>query len=59
VLVPPRDPAALADALTALLGNPDRARALGEAGRRRAPAFTLERVAQRFLDTVRLTSEVP
>jgi glycosyltransferase involved in cell wall biosynthesis len=59
VLVPPRDPAGLADALAAILGNPDRAHALGEAGRRRAPAFAPERVAQRFLDTVRLRQEVP
>jgi glycosyltransferase involved in cell wall biosynthesis len=34
LLVPPRDPAALAAAIRALLGNPSRARALGAAGRR-------------------------
>jgi glycosyltransferase involved in cell wall biosynthesis len=36
VLVPPNDPAALADALADLLGNRPRARALGEAAYRRA-----------------------
>jgi glycosyltransferase involved in cell wall biosynthesis len=35
-LVPPADPPALARALLALLGDPDQARALGQAGRRRA-----------------------
>ena len=33
--MPPNDPAALGDALVDLLGNPERARAMGEAGRRR------------------------
>jgi glycosyltransferase involved in cell wall biosynthesis len=59
VLVPPRDPDALAAALAAMLRDTARARALGEAGRRRAPSFTPEKVAQRFLDTVRLKGEVP
>jgi glycosyltransferase involved in cell wall biosynthesis len=36
LLVPPGDTDALADALLALLRDPDRARRLGEAGRRRA-----------------------
>jgi glycosyltransferase involved in cell wall biosynthesis len=35
LLVPRRDPAALAQALDALLGDPGRRRAMGEAGRRR------------------------
>ncbi|HWN54063.1 MAG TPA: glycosyltransferase, partial [Methylomirabilota bacterium] len=54
VLVPPRDPAALADALEALLGDPARARAMGAAGRRAVAAYGIERVAGRFLDAVRL-----
>ncbi len=58
VLVPPRDPGALARALGEVLARPARARELGEAGRRRVAAFTLERVAQRFLDTVRSIGEV-
>lgn len=53
VLTPPRDPAALAEAIESLLRQPDRARALGEEGRRRAAGFTPERVAQRFLEAVR------
>jgi starch synthase len=36
LLVPPDDPAALADAMNALLRNPGRAEALGRAGRLRA-----------------------
>lgn len=59
VLVPPRDPAALAGALAGMLADPARARALGAAGRQRVQRFALEPVAQRFLDTVRLTSEAP
>jgi alpha-maltose-1-phosphate synthase len=38
LLVPPGDPEALADALNALLRDPDRARAMGLAGRKRAVA---------------------
>jgi alpha-maltose-1-phosphate synthase len=38
LLVPPDDPAALADALDALLGDPGRADAMGRAGRQRAIA---------------------
>jgi glycosyltransferase involved in cell wall biosynthesis len=59
VLVPPRDPAALADALAGLLAAPDRARALGAAGAQRVRQYGLEPVAQRFLDTVRLIRETP
>jgi glycosyltransferase involved in cell wall biosynthesis len=36
LLVPPNDPKALGDALCAILANPDRARAMGQAGRARA-----------------------
>jgi glycosyltransferase involved in cell wall biosynthesis len=35
VVVPPEDPAALAEALSSLLGDPDRRRRMGEAGRQR------------------------
>jgi rhamnosyl/mannosyltransferase len=48
VVVPPRDPAALARAISAILASPPLARALGAAGRRRARAeFTLERMLDR------------
>jgi glycosyltransferase involved in cell wall biosynthesis len=48
VLVPPADPGALASALGALAGDPDRARALGAAGRARVhEAFTQERCTSR------------
>jgi len=54
VLVPPRNPAALANALEALLGDPVRAHTMGAAGRRAVAAYGVERVAGRFLDAVRL-----
>jgi alpha-maltose-1-phosphate synthase len=38
LLVPPDDPSSLAEALNALLRDPDRARAMGQAGRKRAVA---------------------
>jgi D-inositol-3-phosphate glycosyltransferase len=45
-LVPPRDPGALADALTPLLRDRRRREALGRAGRERARArYTWDRVA--------------
>ena len=53
VLVPPRDPEALARALADLLRRPERARELGEAGRRRAAELTPTLIAERFLDAVR------
>jgi glycosyltransferase involved in cell wall biosynthesis len=52
VLVPPRDPEALASALAALLRDRERARALGDEGRRRVAAYRADRVAERFLDAV-------
>ena len=52
VLTPARDPAALAAALESVLSRPERARELGEAGRRWAAGFTPERVAERFLEAV-------
>jgi glycosyltransferase involved in cell wall biosynthesis len=42
LLVPPRDPAALAEATTTLLRDATRASALAEAGRRRAPRYSAE-----------------
>ena len=48
LLVPPDDPAALAEAVNALLDDPARATALGEAGRVRARAeFSVARMAER------------
>jgi alpha-maltose-1-phosphate synthase len=48
LLVPPDDPAALAEALNALLHNPSRAKSMGLAGRERAVAeFSWETVAAR------------
>ena len=42
VLVPPGDSRALAHAICALLDDPARAKALGEAGRRRAPRYSAD-----------------
>jgi glycosyltransferase involved in cell wall biosynthesis len=53
-LVAPRDPAALATAMQGLLENPERRRAMSEAGRRRVTRFTSERVAAQLLEAVRL-----
>jgi phosphatidylinositol alpha-1,6-mannosyltransferase len=59
VLTAPRDPAALAAAVQALLRDPVRARALGAGGRERVESFTLRRVAERFLDAIRSKAQVP
>lgn len=54
LLVPPGDPAALAEACAALLGDPARARRMGEAGRARvALRFGWDRAAARMLDVLR------
>ena len=48
LLVAPRDPRALADALTLVLESPERASALAAAGRERVAEYTLARAAERF-----------
>jgi glycosyltransferase involved in cell wall biosynthesis len=54
ILVPPREPAALAAALSSLLADPARARQLGNAGRARAAdRFGWDRAVGRMLDTLR------
>jgi glycosyltransferase involved in cell wall biosynthesis len=58
VLVPPRDPARLAEALVALLRDPARARALGGEGRRRSEGFVPRRVALVCADAIRSRLEV-
>jgi phosphatidylinositol alpha-1,6-mannosyltransferase len=49
LLTDPDDPEALAQALFALLSDPDRRRAAGEAGRRRVEQYRADRVAESFL----------
>ena len=47
ILVPPRDPERMAGAILALLSDPGRARAMGEAGRRRVEeSFLLEKTVR-------------
>jgi glycosyltransferase involved in cell wall biosynthesis len=48
LLVAPRDPAALAEAIIALLTDPDRRAAMAAAAAQRAPEFTIEAAARRF-----------
>lgn len=53
LIVPPRDAAAIAEAMAALLEDPKRARAMGAAGRERVgAAFTLEAMTRTILDRV-------
>lgn len=50
ILVPPRDPAALADAVDMLLADPDRRTAMGAAGIERARAFEVGAVTPRLVE---------
>jgi glycosyltransferase involved in cell wall biosynthesis len=60
LLVPPRDPAALAAACAALLDDPSRARRLGEAGRARVTErFGWGVVAARILEVLLPAASVP
>ncbi len=54
LLVPPGDPAAMADAIGALLSDPDRAAQMGAAGRKEVEArFTSAHMARELRDIVR------
>ncbi len=54
LVVPPHNPAALAAAIVQLLEHPDRRRAMGAAGQRRALAeFDVERMVDRVLEVYR------
>jgi starch synthase len=54
LLVPPDDPAALAESINALTRDPDRARAMGAAGRERAATlFDWGRIAQQTAELYR------
>ena len=57
LLVEPRDPGALAEALERLIGDATLARRLGQEGRRRALAFTPRHVGERFLSAVHSTQD--
>ncbi len=50
LLVPPKDPAALADALGALLRNPELRERMGESGRERAVQFSWENITAKVDD---------
>jgi glycosyltransferase involved in cell wall biosynthesis len=49
----PRDPRELADAVRAIIGSPERAAALGEAGRARAAQFTWDRAIDGYQELYR------
>ena len=49
LLVPPRDPAALGEAINTLLADPDRRQRMGAAARRRVhELYTVERMVERW-----------
>jgi glycosyltransferase involved in cell wall biosynthesis len=48
MLVPPRDPVAMASAIEALLRDPERRRAMADAAYERMSDFTIERAVERF-----------
>lgn len=51
ILVPPRDPSALAEAIESVLTNPEQGRTLGSRGRRRAESlYSWDTVAERTLE---------
>lgn len=50
ILVPPRDPDALAEALSGLLVDPERRQAIADAASERLEPFLIESVARRFAD---------
>jgi glycosyltransferase involved in cell wall biosynthesis len=53
ILVPPRDPRALAEAIRSLLADPERARAMGERGRAKVRAeFDLRGCASRLVELI-------
>ena len=57
LLVPPRDPGALAEAMERLIVDRNLARRLGQDGRRRALGFSPRHVADRFLSAVHSTQD--
>jgi len=59
LLVPPRDAAALADALMQLLGDADRRREMGRRGQEKARQFSWDRVSQQVLDFYQRVASAP
>lgn len=57
LLVPPRDPRALADTIERLIRESALARRLGQEGRRRSLGFSPRAVAERFLSAVHSTQD--
>lgn len=58
LLVPPRDPAALAETITALLRSPEQAAALGKAARNEVRRFDRSSVVAAYLDAYRRAASV-